>query len=1076
MSFFFKSKNQASNQAAVSGLQIQSSALGKCIPIIYGTTRIAPNLIWYGDFVSVAHTSTPSSGGGKGGVGGGGGGKGGGGSVSYTYNVATALGLCEGPIQSVGVAYVDKNVSSLATLGMTSFLGGYSQSPWGYLTTNHSSQALNYHGLAYLAVASYQLGTSPQLPNHNFEVHGVYSNSISGKSDADASLVVSDLVSNSHYGAGFPSAYLGDFSVYQAYTIANGLWISPGYQEQAQCASLLNDIMLATNSEFVWSGGLLNIVPYGDQTITANGYTYTAPSSPQYSVGDDDYVGGGDSPVLLQRKRVADAYNSIKVECVDRSNSYNPAIIEAKDQAAIDQFGLRQDSKTLHLFADTTAAKLSAQLMLQRQSIKNIYTFTLDQRYIRLDPMDIIAITDSRLGLSAQWVRIIDITENDDYSLTMNAEEYLNGTGSAPAYSFQPPGGFTADYNQDPGNVNTPVIFEAPVQLATTGLEIWFALSGGSSWGGCDVYVSSDGNTYKLAGRITGPSRQGVLTATFPSGSDPDTTNNCSVNLSESYGALLSGTADDADLAHTLCYVDNELISYQTSTLTSAYNYTLGTYIRRGQFGTTISSHASGSAFARLDDGIFKYTYVKEQIGQTFYAKFISFNIYGGGSQSLVDVSPYTRTIVGPPIPGNVQNFSAQQNGGAVVFNWDEVTDFALKGYDILYGRQDDVFANATFLTESMRGTEMTNASVPPGTWRFYIRGVDIAGQYSATPTTFDLIVTDESPIISQAAQEPGWGGTLSNLVVHYTGVLIPTGIKTSDQYVTINPPSAPSLSYTSGGVISATTYYAKITYVTSGGETLASSESSLLVILNNLLVVTSPSTVSGATGWNIYVSNSSGTETLQNLSPQALGTDWTMPTSGLIAGAALPSANTTGWEVFNVFVPDPNTTASYTAPTIDTGYDDTLRAFSTTSSAMGYGQSGTASIQYAIDTWLTAGSDLNIFTNWVLGFILMRYIRSRITLTITAGSVPYITDFTPTLDKAPSIESSANVAVAPGGSIVAFPTQYHAPPFVQITVVSGSALIGTANNITATGFTAHVWNTSGSDVGGVINWSASGE
>lgn len=109
--------------------------------------------------------------------------------------------------------------------------------------------------------------------------------------------------------------------------------------------------------------------------------------------------------------------------------------------------------------------------------------------------------------------------------------------------------------------------------------------------------------------------------------------------------------------------------------------------------------------------------------------------------------------------------------------------------------------------------------------------------------------------------------------------------------------PAAPTLAYTAGGALAPTTYYVKVTYTTPNGETVASAESSLLVPANNLLTVASPATygaVAGVTGWNVYVSTSAGTETKQNGStPLALGTAgtvWTEPTSGLVAGAALPT------------------------------------------------------------------------------------------------------------------------------------------------------------------------------------------
>lgn len=126
----------------------------------------------------------------------------------------------------------------------------------------------------------------------------------------------------------------------------------------------------------------------------------------------------------------------------------------------------------------------------------------------------------------------------------------------------------------------------------------------------------------------------------------------------------------------------------------------------------------------------------------------------------------------------------------------------------------------------------------------------------------------------------------LSNLYLN--GASIPAG--------GLAAPAAPTLSQVASGSLAATTYYVKVTYTTASGETLGSSESSLAVSVNNVLKVTSPATLTGAMGWNVYVSTSTGTETKQNASPIAIGTAWQEPNTGLIAGSALPGANTTGW------------------------------------------------------------------------------------------------------------------------------------------------------------------------------------
>lgn len=696
-------KSQATQQAAAAGVNAQTSVAGKPIPLIYGRTRVAPNYIWYGDFQAVQQQSS-SSHGGKGGVGGGGGGKGGGGGSGYNYFTSFIGALGEGLLTAVGTAWADKNITTLSGLGLSFFDGAPEQATWGYMTSKHPDQALGYSRIGYIAGSSYPLGTSPQLPNHNFEVYGLLQATAPNGIDADPGQVVTDLLSNPVYGVGFPASRIGNLNVYQAYALASGLWISPYYDSQTTAASMLQDIAKATNSEFVWSSGVLTLVPYGDQAVTANGYTYTPPSSPLYSLTDDDFLpntsGSGassmntDDPVQLVRKRPSDAYNAIKVEWLDRTNSYQPAIVQATDQAMINIYGLRQDAvRTFHMFCDGNAAQLSAQLQLQREQIRNVYSFTVSQKYVLLDPMDIVEITDSNLGIINQWVRILSITENEDLSFSIMAEEYLAGTGSAPLYSFEQGQGFEADYNASPGNSNIPVIFEPTAELSES-LEVWLAVSGGSFWGGCDVYISNDGDTYKNAGRISGSNRTGVLTASLPSvmqavnGQTLDPINVLSVDLSQSNGQLSPASQTDMLSLATLCYVDGEYISYQNATLVSGDMYNVSNLVR-GAYDSTISSHMAGSQFARLDNSIFKYAFTPDFIGKTIYIKFVGFNIYGGGQQSIADVLPYAYQIKGTAYSSllpNIQNLRTSYVAGITQLAWDEVQDFRTVLYEIRQG------------------------------------------------------------------------------------------------------------------------------------------------------------------------------------------------------------------------------------------------------------------------------------------------------------------------------------------------------------------------------------------------------
>lgn len=1142
---------------AASGVQLQSSAQGLPIPLVFGTTSVAPNMIWYGDFVA---TQQKSSGGGGGGKGGSSGGKGGGGSTSFTYTASFEFGLCAGPIQGIGNVYVNKQVTSLASQGYSLFTGAAGQSPWGYLTSNHPGQDLNYHYLAHIDASAYNMGTSPQVPNTNVEVQGIYSNSVTqevygesyivgvatpsggsgnpitvryaaqwtsdvsvtdtaGKTytkvgsnpaslqytaaagvytfnaaqnnvqvfisynasigaDADPSLIFNYLLTDPLQGVGFPAANLGSLATWQAYCIANGLLLSPGYTQQNTAASMITEILKATNSDIVSSGGIVTVVPYGDQTVSANGYTYTAPSSPLYSVADDDFIRvKNQDPVQITRINPADAYNSINLTCLDRANQYNSTILNAKNQAAIDTYGLRETTMDMRIYANLNAARLALQLQLHRQEIRNHYTFTLDHRYLLLDPMDIISITDSGASINSQWVRILSVTEDDMGNFQITAEEYLTGNSNAPIYNLQKGIGYSVNYNIASGNANAPVLFEPPVQIAQTGgIEVDMAISGGSNWGGADIWISADGNTYKLAGRINGAARQGTLNGALASGSDPDTVNTLHVDLTQSSGVLVSGTQTDADSNHTLCFVDGEYISYETATLTATSKYDL-TYLRRGQFGSTISSHANGAAFVRMDGGIFAYAYDKSQIGKTIYIKILSFNLWGGGEQTLSSVSAYTRVLTGPPLPTAVQNFTAQQQGNVVVFGWTDLqpNDTGLKGYDIAFGSIGTSWTAKELLTEAARGTEMTNAAVPPGTWEFSIRGHDIADNLGVI-STISLVVANNDTIISQVVQEPLWQGTLTNFILHWSGILIPKSLYNPAHYAVIAAPATPTTGTTIGGALGLFTYYVKITYIDSTGESIASAEATQIVPALSILTVTSPVASGAATGWNVYVSISSGAETLQNSSALAIGTNWTEPTTGLVSGAALPTINTTGMQPFNQFVPDPVASATYIAPTVDTGYNEVLRIYDTSGSKLGMAQTGAAALlTFEIDTWLTGQADPGTYQPWTVGLINMRYLNAELVYNPIAGNVSYITDFTPTIDTAPTIENAGNVVIAGGGTAITFPTPYHTTPYVVVSVVGASALYATAASVTTTGFTAHVWNSSGTDVGGTIAWTATG-
>lgn len=651
MAGLFGSKQTIANtQPKFDELRIQSSAQGHAIPIVFGKTRISSNLLWYQDFTATPHTTNTS------------GGKGGGvntSSTTYTYSAAVIFGLMEGPSVAanfIGTVWSGKVVTDATKLGLSQYNGSYTQTPLPYATSKHPTEALGYRGTAYAASGALDLKTSDGLPNLSFEVTGLL-----GSTDVNLADIMQSVLTSDKFGAGWPPAQLGSLADFSAYCAAAGFVASPAYVAQQPCHQIVTELCLIGNSAPFWSEGLMKVKPYADQTVG----TYVPDLTVQYNLGYDDFLAApGEPPVKVMRKRQADAFNQVQIKCLNRPYQYNPYIAEAKDQWNIDVYGLRPMPQIVaDAICDPNVGRAVAQTILQRQLyLRNTYEFSIGWRYARLEPMDIVTLTDPLLGLNLTKVRITSIDENDSGDMLIVAEELSAGVSTPGSYAIQPTTGTTPAGGVDPGNTYAPVIFQPPLALSGTP-QVWLGAAGGPNWGGADVWVSTDGgSSYSRLGSLTNPARFGVLTANFPAGVDPDTVNTLSVDLTGSLGSLVPASSASADALATLSYVDGEIVAYSAATLTTAYNYSLGTYIRRGQGGTKIAAHAIGTKFMRLDSAVGQFSVSPALYGTTIYVKLLSYNTSGGALQSLASVAPTSFLIAAQAATGNGFSFVADRS------------------------------------------------------------------------------------------------------------------------------------------------------------------------------------------------------------------------------------------------------------------------------------------------------------------------------------------------------------------------------------------------------------------------------
>jgi hypothetical protein len=656
--------------------------------------------------------------------------------------------------------------------------GSYTQDRWPDMLANYEGEALWYRGIAYAAAWDWNLGASTGMSNLNFEVIGMdpftVRDVVLGASPAD---IIARLLTDPHFGLGFPSAYLGNWTKYRDYCLAFGLFLSPSYTAQEEASSILGKLMKLTNSGLLFSEGVLKIVPFGDtalsKTMAADGYdaSYTPNIQPVYELNDDDFiVDGTEDPIIIDRRPVVDSFNHVQVEYLDSDNQFNAEIAEAKDLVAIEYYGLRtMDPLQAHEITLAGAAKIIAQNILQRSLyVRNTYTFKLGWKYCLLEPGDFVTITDPPSGLNHTPVRIISIEEDDTGLLTIEAEDAPPGVSHAEMYPHQEARGFTQDYNTPSGAVNTPVAFEAPWPMTLNGHEVRIAASVGVNSGGCHVWISSDGDSYTRVGIITAPACHGFLTAQMVKFADRSIAGTCSVDLSESGGILTSGSQQDAENKFTLAWVDGEFVAFTTAELqASPFHYQLKGFMRRGLYASRITAHTERSPFVLCDDRLFRYAYDPDLAGKSIHIKLQAFNRYGSGAQDLADVMAYSCNLVGYlPTPINLYRSVAPE--GSIVFTWDAGGQMPsyFAGYRLYYAHGTATsISNMSLLAPGFVSSSFKFDGLAAGNYTFAVTAVNSVGRESE-PCWLSAYISDPSLPLTWpgGSHTEAWNGTWADL------------------------------------------------------------------------------------------------------------------------------------------------------------------------------------------------------------------------------------------------------------------------------------------------------------------------
>lgn len=656
MGFLFSRGHNTTNRADMIGdFQINTASYGEVVPEVLGTTRLSGNIIYYDDFTPHEHKTTTRTG------------KGGGSKhteITYTYTVACAIGLCEGPIQGIGKVWRDKEIYDYPNekIELTAYKGDYGQAPWPYVLSKHPDKALPYSGLAYMA-GVVDLGERGSLPQYNFEIKGKLLETGDGVDVNPADYIVHVLKS-----IGIDDVNIDGLEHYREYCKAADILIStPPDSKSTKAQTVINDIAEITNSLVFWSTDRLKIVPLADKPIG----TWTPYNQIQYNLNSDDLIPASDGQlVVYKRKDSSESYNQATVEFINRANSYEKETVAFEVVADVQKNGLKPASKKSahYLYTKARAQYYAEQLAMKRLYAKNQYTFHLDWAFCRLEPGDLVTLTDELCGLNNQIVVITSVSEAADGQLEITAEGKPPGTYAPAKYDVHENERPFIDYNQAAPSVNDVAIFQTVGDVG--GNHVFVGVNAPSGWGGCSVWVSDTGENYRRIGSITQQARMGRTKNAFDKSA-----NMCNVVLNQ--GVLKTVTHIDAERANTLCWINGEALSYEGVETHPDNWYTLKGLVR-GQYGTNAINHNANERFVRVDEALFRYPYRKEDINKTVYLKFTSLNLFGSNEQGLDEVQEYTYKIVPYYIPevNNLTLFTKYYEIGNGVLSFDVVAQF----------------------------------------------------------------------------------------------------------------------------------------------------------------------------------------------------------------------------------------------------------------------------------------------------------------------------------------------------------------------------------------------------------------
>ncbi|QJT94071.1 glycoside hydrolase TIM-barrel-like domain-containing protein [Wolbachia endosymbiont of Diaphorina citri] len=156
--FGLDAEQKITHGARLKNLQVQTSTYGKAIPIIYGTARIAGNIIWSQPIKEEAITTENKTGRGI--------------NITYNYYATLAIAICKGKVEKLNRIWADIKSLSFDEIDYTFYHGREDQNPDPFMLSIEGEKNVPaYRGISYIVIKNFPLADySNRVPVFTFEV------------------------------------------------------------------------------------------------------------------------------------------------------------------------------------------------------------------------------------------------------------------------------------------------------------------------------------------------------------------------------------------------------------------------------------------------------------------------------------------------------------------------------------------------------------------------------------------------------------------------------------------------------------------------------------------------------------------------------------------------------------------------------------------------------------------------------------------------------------------------------------------------------------------------------------------